>query len=290
MQLLSPLWDYVFKHIFAGRGNTDVLSAFLKATLGLPDPEFDRLTIVDPFLQKLSKKDKSGILDIKVHTTSGKIIDVEVQVEAYSGMRNRILYYRSKLIWEQLKAGDDYESLNQVIVIAVCDHVLLPEEAACINSYHLRNDLTGCLFTETEHILILELPKLAGEAKNKVELWMRFFKGGSLEEMEMLGKQDKALGKAVAILKELSLSKRHRLRAEAREKWRKDVNSWKKDAYNQGHTEGLAEGLTEGRAEGLNEGLTRGRLESAKKMKELGDSAEKIALVTGFSEEDIRKL
>jgi hypothetical protein len=48
------------------------------------------------------------------------------------------------------------------------------------------------------------------------------------------------------------------------------VNSWKKDAYNQG--------------------MARSRLESAKKMKELGDSAEKISLVTGLSEEEIRKL
>jgi hypothetical protein len=39
--------------------------------------------------------------------------------------------------------------------------------------------------------------------------------------------------------------------------WRKDVNSWK---------------------------------ETARKMKELGDSAEKIALVTGLSEEEIQKL
>jgi predicted transposase/invertase (TIGR01784 family) len=213
-------------------------------------------------------------------------------------MRNRILYYRSKLIWEQLKAGDDYEKLNQVIIIAICDHVLLPEESSSVNTYHLRNDRTNLVFTELEHIIILELPKLAGEVKGKVELWMKFLKGGSLEEMEMLGKRDEALGKAVGVLKELSWSERHRLRAEAREKWRKDVNSWKKDAYNQGRAEGLTAGLTEGmtagltkgRAEGLAAGLTKGRLESARKMKELGDSAEKIALVTGLSEEDIRNL
>jgi hypothetical protein len=92
----------------------------------------------------------------------------------------------------------------------------------------------------------------------------------SLEEMEMLGKQDETVGKAVGILKKLSWSERHRLRAEAREKWRKDVNSWKEDAY----TQGLAEG----------------RQETARKMKELDDSAEKIFPVTGLSDEEIRKL
>jgi predicted transposase/invertase (TIGR01784 family) len=155
-----------------------------------------------------------------------------------------------------------------------------------VNSYRLRNDKTGCLFTELEHIIVLELPKLVGEAKEKVELWMKFLKGGSLEEMEMLGKQDEAVGKAVGILKKLSWSERHRLRAEAREKWRKDVNSWKEDAYMQGRAKGLAEGLTRGE----NEGIAKNRLETARKMKELGDPAEKIILVTGLSEEEIRKL
>jgi predicted transposase/invertase (TIGR01784 family) len=68
--------------------------------------------------------------------------------------------------------------------------------------------------------------------------------------------------------------------------WRKDVNSWKEDAY----TQGLAEGLTKGETKGLAEGIAKNRQETARKMKELGDSAEKIALVTGLSEEEIRKL
>jgi predicted transposase/invertase (TIGR01784 family) len=88
MQLLSPLRDYVFKYIFR---NTGVLSAVLK----LPGTEFSRLSVSDPFLFRRWKKDKPGILDIKVHTTSGKIITVELQVEKQYGMRNRILYYTS---------------------------------------------------------------------------------------------------------------------------------------------------------------------------------------------------
>jgi predicted transposase/invertase (TIGR01784 family) len=103
---------------------------------------------------------------------------------------------------------------------------------------------------------------------------MKFLRGGSLEEMEMLGKQDEALGKAVEVLKELSWSERHRMRAEAREKWRKDVNSWKKDAYRQGLSKGRAEIQTE----------------TAKRMIKFGDSAEKISAVTGLPEEEIQKL
>jgi hypothetical protein len=74
----------------------------------------------------------------------------------------------------------------------------------------LRNDKTGCLFTELEHIIVLELPKLGGEVKEKVGLWMKFLKGGSIEEMEMLGKGDEAVGKAVGVLKKLIWSEWHR--------------------------------------------------------------------------------
>jgi flagellar biosynthesis/type III secretory pathway protein FliH len=94
---------------------------------------------------------------------------------------------------------------------------------------------------------------------------MKFLKGGSLEEMEMLGKQDEAIGKAVGVLKKLSWSERWRQGAEIQEKWRKDVNSWKKDAYKEGLSEGLTKGLTEGREEGIQIGEERTRKEEQKR-------------------------
>jgi predicted transposase YdaD len=41
--------------------------------------------------------------------------------------------------------------------------------------------------------------------------------------------------------------------------------------------------LAEGKAEGHREGLAEGKLEIARKMKEMGDSVEKIYAVTGIS-------
>jgi predicted transposase/invertase (TIGR01784 family) len=52
----------------------------------------------------------------------------------------------------------------------------------------------------------------------------------------------------------------------------------------------LQSSLVDARQEGRAEGIAATWLESARKMKELGDSVEKIALVTGLSEEEIRKL
>jgi len=52
-ELLSPISDIVFKMLFGNEQNTDILSAFLKAVLLLPDEEFSEVLILNPFLGKL---------------------------------------------------------------------------------------------------------------------------------------------------------------------------------------------------------------------------------------------
>ncbi|MDR2071581.1 MAG: Rpn family recombination-promoting nuclease/putative transposase [Treponema sp.] len=125
--LLSPLADDVFKALFAGQRNIGNLAAFLRAVVNLPDEEFTRLTILDPHLKRQFQKDKQGILDIRVLTKSGKVISVEVQVCLFAAIRKRILYYLAKLIWEQMRRGDDYKRIQQVIIILICDHIIFEE-------------------------------------------------------------------------------------------------------------------------------------------------------------------
>ena len=54
---------------------------FLKAVLDLPAEDYERLTVVDPNLDREFIEDKLGVLDVKVNTSSGKVIDIEVQVK-----------------------------------------------------------------------------------------------------------------------------------------------------------------------------------------------------------------
>jgi predicted transposase/invertase (TIGR01784 family) len=78
--LLSPLQDYVFKFIFGRPRNIHILAGFLKTILTIPEDEFDHLAIANPILPRWFRKDKTGILDVLVHTRSGIVINVEVQV------------------------------------------------------------------------------------------------------------------------------------------------------------------------------------------------------------------
>jgi predicted transposase/invertase (TIGR01784 family) len=169
-EIISPLHDFAFSQIFGTQRNIAIPRAFLKALLDIPEDEYDRLTVVSPILGRFHKKDKMGVVDLKLTTKSGKIIHVELQVEKRANMRNRVLYYTARLIGDQLKFGDDYKKLQQVVSIVICNHVLLDEEEAYTSSYELRNHKNRS-FTDLIKVVILELPKLS-EAKDS-GVWPR---------------------------------------------------------------------------------------------------------------------
>jgi predicted transposase/invertase (TIGR01784 family) len=139
-EIASPLWDYVFTALFGDQRNIEILAAFLKSLPGIPESDYSSLTIVNPLLRRLFKGQKSGIVDVRAVAKSGRIIHIELQVNKSPKLRNRVLYYTTKLLWEQLKRGDDYDRIHQVISVVICDHVLLDEETGYVNSHSISND------------------------------------------------------------------------------------------------------------------------------------------------------
>ncbi|GHT95158.1 hypothetical protein FACS1894141_3230 [Spirochaetia bacterium] len=282
-ELLSPLYDYVVKIIFGDQKNIANTAGLLKAIPVLPEEEFDRLMIVDPFLKRLWKRDKLGILDIKVNTHSGKVIQIEVQVQQFRSLRSRIVYYLSRMLTEQMKTGYDYEQIQQTISVVICDHVLLPEETAYLNTYELRNIQSGKRFTDLIKVIILELPKVPREDDGTaVWPWMQFFKCRTVKEVDMLATKHPEVSGPVVEIKRLSWSERRRMIADAREKLRRDNAAIKQDAWEDGMAEGEAKGRVEGRAEN--------RMETARMMKQDGVPREQIVKYTGLSPEEIRRI
>jgi predicted transposase/invertase (TIGR01784 family) len=77
MNIMLPKIDFAFKLLFGDRRSKNILADFLKAVLpGLAREEFDELTIVDPHLKRELDGDKLEILDVKLHTASGKSVDI----------------------------------------------------------------------------------------------------------------------------------------------------------------------------------------------------------------------
>ncbi|HIT90206.1 MAG TPA: Rpn family recombination-promoting nuclease/putative transposase [Candidatus Merdenecus merdavium] len=293
--LLSPKSDLIFKLIFGDRKNIDILSDLLQAVLDLPKEELLEITIVDPHLHPESPDNKLGILDLKLHTKSHKRINVEIQVLRDPHMRQRVVYYNSKMVVEQLSKGDRYGELNPSISIIILDYCLIKENDVYHNKYQLYDRKTHSTFTDMVEINTLELPKLPTEPqRTKLWEWLTFFVASKEEEFDMISQENPMIKKAVGVLKELSEDERTRLLEEAREKARKDEASRYEGALEIGREEGRVEGRKEGRKEGREEGKKEGRVEEryniAKKMKDQGINMDIIESVTGLSKEELETI
>jgi predicted transposase/invertase (TIGR01784 family) len=82
-------------------------------------------------------EDKLGVLDVKVNTISGNVIDVEVQVKRQRSIWKRMLFYASKMIVEQVKSGYQYDQIHRVVSILIADFVMVTENDACHNRFRL---------------------------------------------------------------------------------------------------------------------------------------------------------
>jgi predicted transposase/invertase (TIGR01784 family) len=216
------------------------------AVLGLPLDEFEGLQIIDPNLPREFEADKQGILDVKLRLKSGKVIDVEIQVRRLPHLRERGVYYTSKMITEQIKRGDEYERIKPVVAILVCDFPFFPEDAAYHHRFELYDRENGVVFSDAVSVHTLELPKLP-ESDDQTEMWTwaKFIETVDEGELLMLAKRNAVLGKAVGIRMELSQDERLRMLAESREKARRDEADLLWGAKNEGKAEGRADMIRE---------------------------------------------
>ena len=242
MELLSACSDYIFKKIFADERNIDCLKSFLQAVLGFREADFRGLQIIDPFLQKESAEDKLAVLDVKLKTAGGGVIDIEVQLWNVPDMRSRITYYLSNMITEQLGAGGQYGDIRRAISIVVVDFPLIHESESHQTVFQMRERAEGFPFNDLMEIDVLDLTKIPKNESSDLVNWMKFLKAKREEEFEMLAQTNPAINQAYAVLRELSEDEATRLRYEARLKAQRDEWSRVAGARLEGQEEGHAKG------------------------------------------------
>jgi predicted transposase/invertase (TIGR01784 family) len=284
---LSPRNDLVFKLIFGDAKDTSLLTGFLQAVLDLPAGEYEEVSLADPHLAADFPGDKESVLDVKVKTRTGKVIDVEIQVAEHPQMRERIVFYLARMVTEQIGKGGDYGEIKRAISILITDYVQIPENRSYHNRYVLHDRQTGSVFTDLMEVDTLELPKLPRDEDGTEEWqWMKFLDARKEEELNTVAEKDPLVAKAVARLMELSQDERARMLAESREKFLRDVAAREHGAEEKGRAEGRAEGQAEGRAEGRKEE----QLAIARNLLKIGLPVEKIMEATGLPQEAIQSL
>ena len=215
--------DYIFKRVFAYKGNESVLKDFLEALLKI---EIKRIKITNPEIIPYEKGEKRGLLDIKAEINDGTMIDVELQMKNEKNTEERATEYMGKMISEQLQVGDSYQKLKKSIVIFITNYNFLNR-----NSYHsvgrmkfdktLKEEYVDMGFEKEDEIAskyievhYIELPKFKKKELSKftkLDQWMCIFtqnEGGIM----LAEKENKEIKRAINTLDFLSKDPKERER------------------------------------------------------------------------------
>ncbi|SKA96920.1 conserved hypothetical protein (putative transposase or invertase) [Caloramator quimbayensis] len=217
--LIPPKMDFVFKHIFGNEKHKQVLVSFLSAVLRMPKEELEGLEILNSELIKNHKKDKKGVLDVRVRTKDNKEIDIEVQIIDSGYMAERTLFYWSKMYTQQIESGGKYTDLKKCITINIVDFDVTPLKK--LNStFHIFEDETKFKLTDVLEIHFLELKKLYNKEVPRDEndplvMWMEFIDGNK-EVIDVLSKKNEDINYAYDLLKIISKDKQARMEYEAK--------------------------------------------------------------------------
>ena len=270
-EILPPTDDWIFKLLFGDERNQSMLIDLLKSFLELPQEEYE-LTYLDTYLKPETEEDKLGIVDVKVKTRTGKVINIEIQVNPVKNIGERLSFYKSKLIVEQIGRSELYKVIQRVICVCITSYELFPGVKEYLNDFRFYNTRNGLLFEEIpEEIYTLELSKattrewraesLGGMERSREEKlldWLQFLKSRRREEFEMVAERNPEIRKAVDTLYDLSADEEVRAEYERRQKAWRDRQSQNEGYYQEGMLKGRAEGRAEGRVEGRAEGNLEG--------------------------------
>ena len=232
-EFLSPKSDIIFKLLFGDERSVEMLTDFLKAVLRIPAEEYDEVTIVDPHLLREYDGDKLGILDVKIKTKTKKVIDIEIQVKPSKSMKERVIFYSSKMVAEQVGSGNKYHQIKRVISIIITDYSLIEESPKYHHRFVLYDPENNVEFTDIIEVNTLELTKLP-EIEDGTELWnwLKFLSAERRDDLEMIAERSPQVKKAVVRLMELSSDERTRLLYESRQKMEWDNQAREIEASN----------------------------------------------------------
>ena len=282
---LLPRNDVVFKLIFGQ--HRDILQSFLEQVLDLDGEEYCGIKLIDTN-QRIDPDTKLTILDLKLETGTGKLIDVEMQLLLMTSLVQRILYYLSQMLVEQLQPGQKYSSLKRVISVLILNEEMFPQDNLLQHCFRFTDQNAGLEWTDLMEVNVLELPK----AKNKntidspLDAWLKFLASDRKEEFMQVAEHDSGVHSACMVLKELSADEKTRLQAEMREKaWRDEV-----DRLEGAMEKGVRIGKEQGIGIGREQGIGIGKKDVARNLLRMNLPLDQISKATGLTREELSSL
>ena len=271
MQFVDVKTDIAFKKIFGNEQHKEILIGFLNAVLELPgDKRIKDLTLKNPWQAPDIAILKETILDIKAVDHRGVTFIVEMQVKDAPCFDKRAMFYTAKAYTGQIKKGEDYPKLNQVIFIGILNfnsfdgdnyltrHLILNKET-------LKQELQDLEFNFIE---LRKFTKREADLQSIIEKWIYFIKNAG--DLTMIPKSAEDIPELKEAYTQAAMNSWSQEELEVYEYWQL------RDATDRYSLE-----------KQYDTGKTEGKIEVARKMKQKGMAIEDVIEITGLSREEI---
>lgn len=277
-------FDWAIKRLLRQKANFGVLEGFLTVFLNEPIKIVD---ILESEGNQQQADDKFNRVVIKAKNNKGEIIIVEIQNTSELYYLERVLYGVAKAITEHINLGNTYKEVKKVYSISIL-YFDLGKGSDYI--YVGQNNFVG-LHTQ-DHLIISTKEKDTVVRKSPSEIFPTYI----LVRVNEFNKVAKSpLEEWVEYLKNGVISPDTQAPGlqEAREKLKYySMSDAERYAYDE-HINAIMiqnDVLGNARLEGMEAGRTKEKNNIARKMLANGLSIEQIALITGLTEQEIKRL
>ncbi len=286
--------DVAFKRVFGTPGNEELLKMLIDSIL--PDLHVRTLTLGNQENMGDSPDGKKTVFDIRATTEDGETVVIEMQLAEKKDFNDRLVYYSTYPIREQVRGGDRKYRLTPLYIIAIMDFSLDGARTtdSVINSFCIRNDSDiSKTLTDNVHYVTVELPKFKKGVSDLNTLADRMIwllrNMGSLKSVpeEFSGK---GLEKLFDISNFTAMTYEEQMDYLAKFHAELDRAAEMEAAIDKGLKKGLEQGLEQGLEEGRKKGRAEANIETARKLKQADIDIELISQCTGLSIKEVKAL
>lgn len=291
-KLMDLKVDYAFKQLFGSEQNKNITIVFLNAILQRTGRNtIKEVSFMNTEFSGEHENDKQSRLDIVVKTQSDELINVEIQLSNQHNMVKRTLYYWSRLYGSQMKRSMGYHRLLPTITINICNFTVFHEINKYHSTFHLYEDETKQPVPMEDNVLeihFIEMNKFLKQwhedklnpLDDILARWLLLL--GMVDarkqkvydeiyrELEDLAMKDEHLLEAFNVWQDLSMSDDDVIAYQSRLKYLLDEEA----KYDHARHEGAEEKIKEIILNGVKNNVP----------------LETLALLTGFSVEEIKKI
>ena len=198
---------------------------------------------------------KSVRFDVLVQTENGKFYDVEMQVSNEKNIPKRMRFYQAAIDISFLDKGNFYNDLNESFIIFICLFDVLGKNRSVYTFENICLEDKNTSLQDGTKKIIINSEAFENTEDKELKEFLEYLKTGKAKS-----EFTRRIDEMIQAIKQ---------NEQAREEYRL-MSTFEMDA--------------------IEKGIYRKAIETAKILKQLGDSIQKIIQVTGLPEEEIEKL